>query len=1561
MSFQNSENSEDNKDHLKYSIKNFTNCSSENEQIDNFIQEMQEMQLKVKDHHDIVLEWIPYNQFDKIKETSKSDFVTIYSAIWKDGPLFKNWWSRKYTRNSNKKVTLNCLCKSQYPIEFLINESTKCLTSHTNKHKDRLKIYGISQNPDTNDYILVQNNSICLINWMSGNKKIDDFIREMQVKIKEIKENYNVIFEWIPYSEFNNIKDTGKSGDFITVYSAIWKDGPLYYDCYYYRKDSNKEVTLKCLHNSQNPVKSLINEVEILLTNELHCESFKIYGISQNPSTNDYILVFSWTSGNKKIDDFIQEMQLKTDNPDILFEWIPYNQLNDIREANKNSFMTVYSAIWKNGPLCHNHDNKDYERNPNKKVALKCLHDSRNSIESLMNELKEYSTNKLLYCESYKIYGISQNPSTNDYILVFSWTSGNKKIDDFIQEMKLKIKEYYNVIFEWIPYSQFNNIKDTGKSDKFMTVYSAIWKDGPLCYDFCYYRKDSNKEVALKCLHKSQNSIESLINEVEILLTNKLYCESFKIYGISQYPCTNDYILVFSWTSGNKKIDDFIQEIQLIDSDIIFEWIPYNQLYEIREASKNSFMTVYSAIWKNGPLYYNHIYKDYKRRPNRKVALKNLHDSQNSIESLMIEVNEHLIKKLDCKYFGISQNPYTNDYIIVQNIFIWASGNEKIDDFIQEMQLKIKGCHNNVEFEWMPYSLFYEVKEIGKNDHTTIYSAIWKDGPLRFRYGEYKRDSNKKVTLKCLHNSQNSIESLMNEVKEHLTKKLDCEFFKIYGISQNPATNDYIIVQDIFIWASGNGKIDDFIQEMQLKTNNSDIVFEWIPYNLFYEVKKIDKNDDRATIYSAIWKNGPLCYDNGYYRKDSNEEVTLKCLHNLQNPIESLMNEVKKLSIDELDCKFIKVYGISQNPDTNDYIIVQNIFIWASGNEKIDDFIQEMQLKTNNSDIVFEWIPYNLFYEIKEISKNDDSTTIYSAIWKDGPLCYDNGYYRKDSNEKVTLKCLHDSQNSIESLVNEVKILLPKKSDYESFKVYGISQNPITNDYILVFNWISGNEKIDDFIQEMQLKTNNSDIVFEWIPYNQFYEIREARKNSFMTVYYSAIWKNGPYIYKDSKRNPNKEVVIKCLHYSQNSIVSLINEVKEQLTKQLPLKIYGISQNPITNDYVIIQNTLIWASGNEKIDDSIQEMQSNIKEYHDIVFEWIPYNQFYEIKEIDKGGFATVYSAIWKDGPLLYLKGQDEKYNRESNKKVALKCLNNSQNLTNELLNEIKAYSTKEVYYNNSKILKVYGISQDPNTKNYIIVLQYAEGRNFNNWININENYKYFDWKNRVQTLYYIANSLKEIHEKQMVHHDFHTGNILFNAPYIETYVNKTYILDMGLCRKVGDINQNNIYGVMPYIAPEVLRGNPYTQAADIYSLGMVMYFVATGRQPFDNCAHDHLLALDICGGIRPEINVPKAPKSYIDLMKKCWDSTPENRPNITEFSESIWSVTFKKSEIEEAENYRDSQLSSLNEDKQITTHPQAVYTSRLLNPFIKNLNNHSECLDCTITDNTKQATSLND
>src|SRR5437764_218096 len=94
-----------------------------------------------------------------------------------------------------------------------------------------------------------------------------------------------------------------------------------------------------------------------------------------------------------------------------------------------------------------------------------------------------------------------------------------------------------------------------------------------------------------------------------------------------------------------------------------------------------------------------------------------------------------------------------------------------------------------------------------------------------------------------------------------------------------------------------------------------------------------------------------------------------------------------------------------------------------------------------------------------------------------------------------------------------------------------------------------------------------------------------------------------------------------------------------------------------------------YCSGSKKIDNLIQEMRLKINSKNDVVFEWIPYNQFDNIEEISKGDFATVHSAIWKDG-LLYYNYDHRKYTRKSNKKVSLKFLNQkSLNITKEFLN----------------------------------------------------------------------------------------------------------------------------------------------------------------------------------------------------------------------------------------------------------------------------------------------------
>ncbi|CAB5384101.1 unnamed protein product [Rhizophagus irregularis] len=91
-------------------------------------------------------------------------------------------------------------------------------------------------------------------------------------------------------------------------------------------------------------------------------------------------------------------------------------------------------------------------------------------------------------------------------------------------------------------------------------------------------------------------------------------------------------------------------------------------------------------------------------------------------------------------------------------------------------------------------------------------------------------------------------------------------------------------------------------------------------------------------------------------------------------------------------------------------------------------------------------------------------------------------------------------------------------------------------------------------------------------------------------------------------------------------------------------------------------------------------------------------------------------------------------------------------------------------------------------------------------------------------------------------------------------------------------------------------------------------------------------------------------------IIIQIWDYV--ERPDATVLSRALSSISINnlyKAEIEEAEKHRILHLSSSKVDRQVNTHPQAIYTSRLLNPFTENLpkyiDDNSECLDCAILD----------
>ena len=156
----------------------------------------------------------------------------------------------------------------------------------------------------------------------------------------------------------------------------------------------------------------------------------------------------------------------------------------------------------------------------------------------------------------------------------------------------------------------------------------------------------------------------------------------------------------------------------------------------------------------------------------------------------------------------------------------------------------------------------------------------------------------------------------------------------------------------------------------------------------------------------------------------------------------------------------------------------------------------------------------------------------------------------------------------------------------------------------------------------------------------------------------------------------------------------------------------------------------------------------------------------------------------------------------------------------------------------------------------------------------LQQNHNQLTWKERIQIATDIIDALSPIHSENAIHRDLHSGNIL--------YVQRNqlwFISDLGFCGPA-DKPSEKIYGNLPYIAPEVLSGKKTTKESDIYSIGILMWEISSGKSPFINYEHDYYLATNIINGIRPKI-VSGTPLEYESLMKQCWDADPSKRPDI--------------------------------------------------------------------------------
>src|SRR6266536_6671925 len=133
-----------------------------------------------------------------------------------------------------------------------------------------------------------------------------------------------------------------------------------------------------------------------------------------------------------------------------------------------------------------------------------------------------------------------------------------------------------------------------------------------------------------------------------------------------------------------------------------------------------------------------------------------------------------------------------------------------------------------------------------------------------------------------------------------------------------------------------------------------------------------------------------------------------------------------------------------------------------------------------------------------------------------------------------------------------------------------------------------------------------------------------------------------------------------------------------------------------------------------------------------------------------------------------------------------------------------------------------------------MIVMPYYDSGDLINFIT-NDFYS-IDWYSKLVRLRAIIKGLANIHGVGIIHRDFHSGNIFFGSNHLAC------IGDLGISKSATestDDNNNENYGIIPYMAPEIFKGQKYTEASDIYSFGMIMWEFMTGRRPFWNEIHD--------------------------------------------------------------------------------------------------------------------------
>ncbi|RUP48619.1 kinase-like domain-containing protein [Jimgerdemannia flammicorona] len=246
---------------------------------------------------------------------------------------------------------------------------------------------------------------------------------------------------------------------------------------------------------------------------------------------------------------------------------------------------------------------------------------------------------------------------------------------------------------------------------------------------------------------------------------------------------------------------------------------------------------------------------------------------------------------------------------------------------------------------------------------------------------------------------------------------------------------------------------------------------------------------------------------------------------------------------------------------------------------------------------------------------------------------------------------------------------------------------------------------------------------------------------------------------------------------------------------------------------------------------------------------WFPPNQMHNIKRISPQVYGNVNKAMVK-------------YNRHQLGEVAIKKTNGPEVgiQLRLLLNVICGFANSKGYFT----VPVLGLSKDAQG-NLLMVMELAILGTLDK-----RKFEYDNWWQFAEMAYSLAVCLVRLHNEGLIHGNLHPGNIALTAD-----ITRPRLIDLEQSQAVEEVYRSSSHLPHPeYTPPEVREDYPsLTQASDVYTFAMILWQAIVGKAPTD----------DIISAFRDGDYPLPGPKAFFDILKDCWSSNPDDRPNSLE------------------------------------------------------------------------------